>query len=77
MHCHLCQSFLAFALALLRGMSYHHALRQLTTPMSNLRTTPNFLPEPAPTASVKSCRHNSDLERQYGGGSALSARCSR
>jgi hypothetical protein len=77
MHSHLCQLFLAFALALPRGMSYHHALRQLATAMSNLNTTPNFLPEPALTASVKSCLHSSDLERRYGSGFALSARCFR
>ena len=46
--------------------------------MSNLsHTTASFLPEPTPMASVKPCRHSSDLERQYGNGFALSARCSR
>jgi hypothetical protein len=58
-------------------MSYDHALHQLATAMSNLSNTPNFLPEPAPTASIKPCRHSSDLERQYGSGFALSARCAR
>jgi len=46
--------------------------------MSNLSyTSTSFLAEPALMASAKSCRHCSDLERQFGTGFALSARCAR
>jgi hypothetical protein len=38
---------------------------------------PNFLPAPAPTASVAPCRHRFDAKRPYGNGFALSARCAR